>query len=142
MIMMQSYYNLYELWSSYRKSTQGPHTLNLKMRTRGKMPPATKKSKRRRDMAKEIKRGSEPSHLLCTITGLMFRDPVCVFPGGQTYDRPAISAWMSKGGTDPLTKTEIVSIATNWALRNYQGTYNYLTKFVHGIHCFSRANSH
>ena len=88
------------------------------MRTRGKMPPATKKSKRRRDMAKEIKRGSEPSHLLCTITGLMFRDPVCVFPGGQTYDRPAISTWMSKGGTDPLMKTEICEIVTNWALRN------------------------
>ena len=63
------------------------------------------------------KSGSEPGHLSCPITRVMFRDPVSVFPGGQTYDRPAIASWMRKGGTDPLTKTKIKSIATNWALR-------------------------
>lgn len=60
----------------------------------------------------------EPECLLCPISRQMFRDPVCVFPGGQTYDRPSINAWIGKNGaTDPLTKTAIKSIATNWALR-------------------------
>lgn len=76
-------------------------------------------------MAKKLKRTSaqdaaphamEPSCLKCPITKKMYRDPVCVFPSGQTYDRDAIWAW--KGGMkDPLTGENITCTSTNWALR-------------------------
>ena len=41
--------------------------------------------------------------LCCPITGLIMDDPV-IFPDGYTYEKKAISEWLSKNSVSPFTR--------------------------------------
>ncbi|CAE8610876.1 unnamed protein product [Polarella glacialis] len=63
----------------------------------------------------------EPSHLLCPVTQVLFRDPVFVIDSGNTYEREAVLGFWRHAGEpkDPLTNMRLESreVRTNWAVR-------------------------
>eukprot|EP00929_Paragymnodinium_shiwhaense_P027458 TRINITY_DN16112_c0_g3_i1.p1 TRINITY_DN16112_c0_g3~~TRINITY_DN16112_c0_g3_i1.p1 ORF type:complete len:469 (-),score=45.48 TRINITY_DN16112_c0_g3_i1:179-1522(-) len=67
------------------------------------------------------KGGAEPDRLLCSVTQVMFRDPVFVPESGNTYERDAIlQYWASQARPrDPLTNTllQTTALYTNWGVR-------------------------
>eukprot|EP00929_Paragymnodinium_shiwhaense_P027459 TRINITY_DN16112_c0_g4_i1.p1 TRINITY_DN16112_c0_g4~~TRINITY_DN16112_c0_g4_i1.p1 ORF type:complete len:469 (-),score=54.58 TRINITY_DN16112_c0_g4_i1:54-1394(-) len=66
-------------------------------------------------------KGVEPDWLLCSVTQVMFRDPVFVPESGNTYERDAVVRyWASQARPrDPLTNTLLQNTAvhTNWGVR-------------------------
>ena len=64
---------------------------------------------------------AEPDNLLCSLTQMMYRDPVVVAGSGNTYERAAVlSHWRRKGfPNDPLTNLNLTSdmLITNWDKR-------------------------
>lgn len=64
----------------------------------------------------------EPGRLLCTITEVMFRDPVVLAESGNTYERAAIMDWWRTQGNklrDPRTNAYLMTgeLVTNWDKR-------------------------
>ena len=62
---------------------------------------------------------SFPSELLCPITGELMRDPV-MGTDGHSYERSAISAWLSSHATSPITRDPmyVANLTPNYALRS------------------------
>jgi len=62
---------------------------------------------------------SFPSELLCPITGELMRDPV-MGTDGHSYERSAISAWLSSHSTSPITRDPmyVANLTPNYALRS------------------------
>ena len=61
-----------------------------------------------------------PDFTLCPITHAIMRDPVILKETGQSYERDAISKWLSSHSSDPLSNTRIhdKTLIPNVALKN------------------------
>ena len=52
----------------------------------------------------EIRRAAEASGLCCPLTKDLMRDPVVLISDGYTYERAAITKWLERNDTSPITK--------------------------------------
>ena len=52
----------------------------------------------------EIRRAAEASGLCCPLTKDLMSDPVVLISDGYTYERAAITRWLERNDTSPITK--------------------------------------
>ncbi len=64
---------------------------------------------REESFKKEKKMTSVPKHFLCPITLQLMQDPV-IAKDGHTYERSAITAWLSAHGTSPITRQPLFPV--------------------------------
>ena len=57
--------------------------------------------------ASEIRRVAEASGLCCPITKDLMSDPVVLISDGYTYERAAITKWLERNDTSPITKAPL-----------------------------------
>lgn len=55
----------------------------------------------------EIRRAAEASGLCCPLTKDLMSDPVVLISDGYTYERAAITKWLERNDTSPLTKAAL-----------------------------------
>jgi hypothetical protein len=66
-----------------------------------------------------------PPSFFCPITHDMFKDPVTLGTTGHTFERSAISDWLQRNTTDPLSNAHLTdsTLAPNFALRDAISDY-------------------
>lgn len=68
----------------------------------------------------ELEDGDAPDWLLCPITQCLMTEPAIVTSSGRTYERSAVSRWVTEVGTDPLdpdARLTLDMLAPNLAVR-------------------------
>ena len=57
--------------------------------------------------------------LVCPITRQLFKDPVLLVEDGHTYERSAVTAWLERNDTSPMTGAPLArkTLAPNFAVR-------------------------